>query len=120
MALAQLGRDEEAYKTLALEYKSSSWVEEVWAGSVFDYLRRRLGETKAYELSYEQLLAGAPKDASIYAGLAEKRLHSGRLPEALKAIEEAIALDSGSVFYRELRARILMAIEGKAKLPSKE
>lgn len=120
MALAQLGRDEEAYKTLALEYKCSSWVDEVWAGAVFDYLRRRLGETKAYELSYEQLLAGAPKDASIYAGLAEKRFQSGRLPEALKAIEEAVVLDSGSVFYRELRARILMAIEGKAKLRLKE
>ncbi|MDX1987029.1 MAG: tetratricopeptide repeat protein [Candidatus Obscuribacter sp.] len=116
MALAQLGRDEEAYKTLALEYKCSSLVEEVWAEAVFDYLRRRLGETKAYELSYEQLLARAPKDPSIYAGLAEKRFHSGRLPTALKAIEQAIVLDSGNVHYRELRSRIFRALGGKANM----
>jgi len=42
------------------------------------------------------LLARAPKDASIYAGLAEKRFQSGLLPEALKAIDQAVLFDSGS------------------------
>lgn len=116
MALAQLGRDAEAYKTLALEFKCSSMFEEVWAEAVFDYLRRRLGETKAYELSYEELLVRAPADASIYAGLAEKRFQSGRLPEALKAIDQAVLFDSGSAHYRELRSRILRSLGGKANM----